>query len=140
MNRLVWEDGLSTKNELIDNQLKRLVALSQCWLDACTEDSPRISQVGDLLSALAYHFATQETLMRTMGVPATQINHHKASHRRLLARFRDALSAPYCGDRHQELASVMAALIDHIRWVDKQAQPPSLTPADFQYRAGSIAS
>lgn len=140
MDRLVWEDILSTKNELIDNQLKRLVTLSQCWLDASIEGAARKTQIGDLQAALAYHFATQEKLMRSLGVPVAQIEHHQRSHRVLLERFRNVLSESYRGNRHKELELVVAALIHHIRQDDKAAQPPSLTPADFHYREGRFAS
>ncbi len=129
MIRLVWKEELATGQNLIDNQLKRLLMLCQDCLDAHVQG---LVHVDELLPFMAYQFATQEKLMRVLEVPAAKIMHHKAAHQRLLTRFRTVLEGEFSNRMRGDLEHTFTELIEHIRWIDKQAQSRSLGPADFR--------
>ncbi len=125
MVRLAWDEGLSTANDLIDGQLKRVLLSSQSWIDAPAEGDAEL--VEELLAFVAYHFATQEKLMRTQDMPAKDIRRHQTAHQRLLTRFRSIALRSVSSSREARIR-VVSELLEHVREMDKHAQLPSLKP------------
>lgn len=121
-----WDPALDTGDETVDRQHRELVAMLNRLREAEQADKAA-DVVPDILAGLsAYvstHFACEQDLMVSLGMPESFVAMHSEEHRRLTERTRDFVLAY----RRGEVESVGALvdfvydwLVHHIHRVDRQ--------------------
>jgi hemerythrin len=94
MTLLDWKDEYSVGIEAVDYEHKQLIDLINRLHDRLNEADSKITVprfFGDLLKAIAAHFALEERLMREAGYGALEA--HKEDHERLLDDLREMMDA-----------------------------------------------
>ena len=85
MPLLQWKDNYSVGIEAVDHEHKELIELiNKLYDELMAKGEPLVTSAffGDLIKAIAAHFALEERFMREHGYD--QLPQHKADHERLL--------------------------------------------------------
>lgn len=87
---IAWQPAYEVGNEAIDRQHRRLFALGNEMIKALMSNEPKaniVIAIDEMISDIANHFATEENVMESHGVPLSEA--HKASHANLVDRIRE---------------------------------------------------
>ena len=125
---IIWDDSYSIGFEILDNQHKELVAMTNELFQCCKQGGAvaDTALAGTISKALEYaqiHFYTEEKYMKLADYP--NLGPHKKEHENFVAQVRSTIEE-YDQGRAEPIILVRFLkdwLINHIALVDKQCIP-----------------
>lgn len=92
LDKIVWNDSLVIGVPVIDEQHALLCSLANRLLDhpeARAQHEFVVDIITELGKFLILHFKTEEMMMRQLGVPADEYEHHVRAHNQIIDEYAD---------------------------------------------------
>lgn len=129
-DQMLWDEADSVGVDSIDEQHKRLVAITNQLFQEIIKDTgtESIFEILDEMARYAdYHFSYEEQLLKENGYPAEALERHVAEHRALTARVQDFITKARERDDLIDLE-----VYDFLRdWMSDHLQRTDRTYAEF---------
>lgn len=134
--KIVWNDSLAVGLPAIDEQHMLLCSLANRLLDhpeALAKDELVVDILTDLGKFLILHFQTEEAMMRTLGVPNDEYEHHVKAHNFIIDEYAE-LNLAIAHGRHHTAAEIFTLvrtwLHDHFHGNDLRLRDYAPARAD----------
>ena len=125
---IVWDDSYSLGFEIVDNQHKGLVAMTNELFQSCKEegsvaDTALEKTIKEALEYAQTHFYTEEKYMKETNYP--NLSPHRKEHEDFVAQVRKTLEEFEQGRAEPIILArfLKKWLLNHIALVDKQCAP-----------------